>query len=95
MATFHNYRCEQCGYTISTAPSGKYALFSGEHRTYLCKHCRDIVSVNETMARDPEMLPECPDCGYTGLLPWNPVTCGCPKCGGKMVQDGDESILID
>ena len=95
MATFHNYRCERCGYTISTAPTGKYALFSGEHRTYLCKHCRDIVSVNETMAREPEMLPECPDCGYTGLLPWNPVTCGCPKCGGKMVQDGNDSILID
>lgn len=95
MATFYNYKCERCGYTIATDPSGKYALASGEHRTYLCKHCRDIVSINESIVREPELLPECPDCGYTGLVPWNPITCTCPKCGGKMVRDGDDAMLVD
>lgn len=95
MATFYKYKCERCGYTISTEPTGKYALLSRQHRTYLCKNCRNIVNVNESMARDPELLPECPVCGYAGLLPWNPVTCACPKCGGKMIQDGVEAVQAD
>ena len=95
MAEFHRFECEKCGYSIQTARDGQYALFTGEYRTYLCKTCRDIVSVNETMAKDPESLSTCPECGHAGLIPWNPVTGVCPKCGGHMKETDDPIMFAD
>ena len=45
MATYYEYKCKGCGYTVNANPKGKDMVFMGEVQNYLCSDCKDIVDV--------------------------------------------------
>lgn len=45
MATYKQYQCKHCGYTVEASPKGHDLTMAGEVYTYLCKECREIVDV--------------------------------------------------
>lgn len=99
MAEFYNYKCEKCGWTISTAEDGHYYLMSGEYYTYLCRHCHKIYEIGKRNLIDGSgmlrMFPSCPRCGSSNFKPWNPTTGRCPECGGKLIKTNSFPILAD
>ena len=43
MATFFEYKCKVCGYTVKANPKGKDMVMMGEIHNYLCQDCKEIV----------------------------------------------------
>ena len=82
MATYRQYKCESCGYTVEANPTGHDVIMMGEVDTYMCEQCHEIVDV---MATEETI---CPKCGSDKLVKWNPVKGHCPKCGHKMKDTG-------
>lgn len=94
MATFRTYRCNQCGYSVQTEPSGKYALMSGPYTNYACGYCHEVVSVLDWDIDNPNQV-KCPECNHDDKMSvWNPIKCKCPKCSGKMNLDKSGLIIM-
>ena len=45
MASYKEYKCEGCGYTVTANPKGKDIVMMGEVYTCLCPDCKEIVDV--------------------------------------------------
>ena len=43
MASYKEYKCEGCGYTVAANPKGKDMVMMGEVYNYLCPDCKEIV----------------------------------------------------
>ena len=41
MASYKEYKCEGCGYTVNANPKGKDIVMMGEVYNYLCPDCKD------------------------------------------------------
>ena len=88
MATYKQYQCKQCGYTVEANPKGHDLIMAGEVYTYLCKECQEIVDVlTSPFGKKAEKI-QCPECGSEKLELWNPIKGKCPKCGGKFEETG-------
>ena len=88
MATYKQYQCKQCGYTVEANPKGHDLMMAGEVYTYLCKECREIVDALTFPLGEKSEKIKCPECGSEKLELWNPKTGKCPKCGGKFEETG-------
>ena len=82
MATYRQFKCESCGYTVEANPTGHDMIMMGEVDTYMCEQCHEIVDI---MASEETV---CPKCGSDKLIKWNPIKGRCPKCGHKMKETG-------
>ena len=82
MATYRQYKCDSCGYTVEANPTGHDMIMMGEVDHYMCEQCHEIVDI---MASE-EIV--CPKCGSDKLIKWNPIKGRCPKCGHKMKETG-------
>lgn len=67
MATFFEYKCKGCGYTVNANPKGKDMVMMGEIYNYLCQECKEIVDVLYPYGKKPEKI-VCPECGSEKLL---------------------------
>lgn len=45
MASYKEYKCEGCGYTVNANPKGMDMVMMGEINSYLCSDCKEIVDV--------------------------------------------------
>ena len=45
MASYKEYECVGCGYTVAANPKGKDMVMMGEVYNYLCPDCKEIVEV--------------------------------------------------
>jgi DNA-directed RNA polymerase subunit RPC12/RpoP len=88
MATYKQYQCKHCGYTVEASPKGHDLTMAGEVYTYLCKECREIVDVLTFPLGEKAEKIKCPECGSEKLELWNPRKGKCPKCGGKLEETG-------
>lgn len=93
MATYYEYKCKGCGYTVNTNPKGHGMIMMGEQHTYHCGDCQEIVHVLYPYGEKPEKI-VCPECGSGNLKKWNPKTGKCPKCGGVMEKTGT-ILMVD
>ena len=93
MATYFEYKCKGCGYTVNANPKGLDTIMMGEQYTYHCDDCKDIVYVVNLYGKKPEKI-ACPECGSENLKKWNPKTGRCPKCGGDM-EKTDVVLMVD
>ncbi len=93
MATYYEYKCKGCGYTVYANPKGKDMIMMGEIYSYHCKDCNEIVSVSCAHGEKPEKV-TCSKCGSENLKKWNPKTGKCPKCGGEM-EKTDHVLMLD
>lgn len=87
MASYKEYKCKGCGYTVAANPKGKDMVMMGEVYNYLCPDCNEIVEVIYPYGEKPEKI-VCPECGSEKLQKWNLKTGKCPKCGGDMKATG-------
>ena len=87
MASYKEYKCEGCGYTVNANPKGKDMVMMGEVYSYFCPDCNEIVDVLYPYGEKPEKI-VCPECGSANIQKWNPKTGKCPKCGGDMKATG-------
>ena len=92
MATYYEYKCKGCGYTVNANPKGKDMVMMGELYSYHCKDCNEIVDVSCAHGEKPENV-TCPKCGSENLKKWNPRTGKCPKCGGELEKTGMVMML--
>ena len=53
MATFFEYKCKGCGYTVNANPKGKDMVMMGEIHNYLCQDCKEIVDVLYEYGKKP------------------------------------------
>ena len=67
MATFFEYKCKGCGYTVKANPKGKDMVMMGEIHSYLCQDCKEIVEVLYEYGKKHEKI-VCPECGSDHLL---------------------------
>ena len=88
IATYKQYQCKHCGYTVEANPKGHDLMMAGEVYTYLCKGCREIVDVLTFPLGEKAEKIKCPECGSEKLELWNPRKGKCPKCGGKLEETG-------
>ena len=51
MATYKQYQCKHCGYTVEANPKGHDLTMAGEVYTYLCKECREIVADESNISK--------------------------------------------
>jgi len=72
MATYKQYQCKHCGYTVEANPKGHDLMMAGEVYTYLCKGCREIVDVLTFPLGEKAEKIKCPECGSEKLELWNP-----------------------
>ena len=93
MATYYEYKCKGCGYTVHANPKGKDMVMMGELYSYHCMDCNEIVDVSCPHGEKPEKI-ACPKCGSENLKKWNPRTGKCPKCGEKM-EKSDTVLMLD
>lgn len=93
MATFFEYKCKGCGYTVEANPKGKDMVMMGEIHSYLCQDCKEIVEVLYEYGKKPEKIVY-PECGSEHLQKWNPETGKCPKCGGDLKKT-DVVLMVD
>ena len=94
MATYKQYQCKHCGYTVEAPSNGHGLIMAGEVYTYTCKDCREIVSVLTFPNGEKAETIKCPECGSENLELWNPIKGKCPKCGGKF-EETDMVIMVD
>ena len=92
MATYFEYKCKGCGYTVNANPKGEDMVMMGELYSYHCMDCNEIVDVSCGHGEKPEEI--CPKCGSGNLKKWNPRTGKCPKCGEKM-EKTDMVLMLD
>lgn len=88
MATYKEYQCKRCGYTVEACPEGHGTVMAGEMYSFLCKECREIVDVLTFPYGEKAEQIKCPECGSEELESWNPIKGLCPKCGGKFKETG-------
>ena len=102
MGSTYVYKCTACKYEAEIS-GGKDSGFLISTQTKMCPNCRQLVDVVTGTTRDPVMAKElklnpaksksdCPQCGNFKLLAWKGRAC--PKCGGKMKQDGDGPVCM-
>ena len=83
MATYKEYQCKHCNYTVDANPDGHDLTMMGESYSFLCKDCREIVNIlTFPLGKKAEKV-ICPECGSENLTLWNPVSGKCPRCGGE------------
>ena len=92
MAQYITYKCEKCGYEVSTNPCGFDAIMTGMLVNFRCDHCKEIVFISPKQMDDYCII--CPKCGEEVSATWNPVEGSCPRCGGHMEETG-EIIMAD
>ncbi|MBN1185876.1 MAG: hypothetical protein JXB49_26585 [Bacteroidales bacterium] len=104
MGTRYLFKCEKCGYQVSTS-GGKDYGWHATIDTYICKSCKEIVDIcvgeyGETYAKEEAQFKKqsgieldfykCPECGSDkNLVKWDKRKRPCPKCGGRMVIRDD------
>ena len=93
MASYKEYKCESCGFTVAANPKGKDMVMMGEVHNYLCPECKEIVDVLYPYGEKPENI-LCPECGSENIKKWNPKTGKCPKCGG-VLEKTDMVLMVD
>ena len=87
MASYKEYKCKVCDYTVAANPKGKDMMMMGEFYNYLCPDCKEIVEVLYPYGEKLEKI-ACPECGSVKLEMWTPKTGQSPKCGGDMKATG-------
>ena len=45
MATYKEYKCESCSYTVAANPKGYDVVMMGEIDSYMCEDCHEIVNL--------------------------------------------------
>lgn len=102
MGAWYFYKCEKCGFELIAPPSYFDLLMSGYLLMMRCRKCRGVsgYSVNDDLLSPGSILSRqeltefgrnfdgtsCNCCGAQQQLePWAPE-CGCPMCGGKLVE---------
>lgn len=88
MASYKEYKCEGCGYTIAANPKWQDVVMMGEIYSYKCEDCYEIVNV---LASEKTI---CPGCGSDKLVKWNPIKGRCPKCG-KIMKETGVIMMVD
>ena len=71
MATYYEYKCKGCGYTVNSNPKGKDMVMMGELYSYHCKDCNEIVDVSCAHGEKPEEI--CPKCGSKNISYWTRI----------------------
>ena len=92
MATYHRYRCIECGYEHTGNDAGFDGIMAGLVVDFRCDHCKEIVSV---LMREPMFWVDCPNCKQRVTRNWNPIDGCCPKCEGKMAIVPGTTMLAD
>lgn len=103
MATLYGYKCENCGFEINAPVAGYDTWMAGEVFFFRCSSCNEVFrkfltdmtaprfaktqkEFFETFDRSQIKCPKC-DCSEQPRV-WNPVDCGCPKCGKPLSKTG-------
>ena len=89
------YRCTQCGYSCDHYKGRGF--FGQKISMVVCMHCHTIqpLTVGGMIADvAPSFSSEygrlCPQCMSDDIKLWDENTC--PKCGGRMLDEGDEEF---
>ena len=85
--TLSTYKCDNCGYTLRSAPQGFFKLSSDVYYNFKCEKCRNIVSICSKDIIYMSYVQDCPLCEESDSFSfWNPIEGRCPKCNGKMEE---------
>lgn len=91
--TLPTYKCNNCGYTLRSAPQGFFKLPSDVYYNFKCEKCRNIISVCSRDISHMDYVDYCPVCEDSQSFAfWNPIEGHCPKCNGKMEEQISVSV---
>lgn len=98
------YYCEECHTLAKRITPPPFREIDESDVRWYCED-RDITPVSLSIS--PSILKsriddkqafrnvDCPICGSRNIHKWNPISCGCPKCGGEMIKEEGFCIHTD
>lgn len=103
MGQTFTYKCSECNYQVQS--SGKIDFgFHAVMRPYICNNCKIITDVligesgrifrNDKLMSDQTDFYKCSECEGENIIVWDNKKKTCPKCGGKMMKDSKEPIMM-
>ena len=110
MAKLFRYKCEKCGFELTSSEEHYFFLMSGTYLLMRCLKCHDVrgywiggscftpgsIQFSQELIEFGRNLEGtcCKSCGAQHHLVLWSPDCGCPKCRGKLVQQ-DVAIMAD
>lgn len=84
-----NLVCPSCTYAVQSDCLHPF----GYCEPAVCQKCNSIYDVNTEFCGEPEEINKCDHCGEYDYKDWDQKKRPCPKCGEKMVLQGEVNPL--